>query len=152
MSMAAAGGQVAIDNEVIRSELAALSANHPVEVIGFDGQFFGVLVKARPLPPGRFVAEETPGMTIASGAPLNSVDVLMRLNKMYPHAAPDMFWVRPFLRLASGAVPQAAEQREGYFGETWQRFSWHLKSGWTPIQDTLVEYLAFIDRRLQQGD
>lgn len=144
--------QVPIDNEVLRAELAALAKGHATEVVGFDGQFYGILVKGHPLPPGRFVAEATPGMAVAAGTPLDRVDVLMRLNKMYPHAAPDMFWVRPFIRLANGGAPQASEQREPYFGSVWQRFSWHLRSGWTPIHDTLDDYVAFIDRRLQQGD
>jgi hypothetical protein len=63
-----------------------------------------------------------------------------------------MFWVRPYLKLASGIVPQASEQREAYFGKTWQRFSWHLRSGWTPLHDTLDDYVAFVDLRLHQRD
>lgn len=150
--MTGVGGPVPVENEVIRSELATLSSRCIAEVIGFDGQFYGIIVRDRPLPRGRFIIEDTPGASVSPGSPIDCVDVLIRLNKMYPHAAPDMFWVRPFLRLASGGAPQAAEQRESHFGAMWQRFSWHLKSGWTPIQDTLDDYLAFIDRRLQQGD
>lgn len=141
-----------IDNDILRAELAVVAERCKVEVIGFDGQFYGMVLRERPLPRGKFVHDETPGISGNSGAPIETTDVLLRINKMYPHAAPDMFWVRPFVRLATGAIPQAAEHRESHFGLLWQRFSWHLRSGWTPIHDTLDDYVAFVDRRLAQGD
>lgn len=139
-------------NEILAAELAALPPSLKAEVVGFDSTFYGVLLPQFPLPPGRFVAEATPDSPIGAGTPVTHVDVLLRLQKLYPQAAPDMFWVRPYLRLASGGVPQASEQREAYFGKIWQRFSWHLRSGWTPMQDTLEDFVAFVRLRLKQGD
>ncbi|MFA5943556.1 MAG: E2/UBC family protein [Candidatus Thermoplasmatota archaeon] len=143
---------VTVDNDVLKQEIEALKASHRVEVIGFDGNFYGILLRDYPVPAGKFLFTATPDSAVAEGTPADRVDILLRIQKLYPHAAPDMFWNRPFLKLASGGVPQASEQREDYFGLKWQRFSWHLKSGWTPIQDTLDDFIAFVDRRLQQGD
>jgi hypothetical protein len=150
--MAQAATPFQVENEILRQELDALKAAHQLDVIGFDGTFYGIVLRDWRLPPGRFVYTATPGTPITDGTPAVQVDVLLRIQKLYPHSAPDMFWIRPFVRLPSGAVPQASESREDYFGFQWQRFSWHLKSGWTPIQDTLLDYVAFVDRRLQQGD
>jgi hypothetical protein len=143
---------VTIDNEVLKLEIEALRVNHQVDVIGFDGTFFGIVLRGYQLPAGKYVYTTTPGIQITEGTPADRADILLRIQKLYPHAAPDMFWMRPYVKLVNGGLPQAADQRESYHGQLWQRFSWHLKSGWTPIQDTLDTFVSFVDLRLQKGD
>ena len=61
------------------------------------------------------------------------VEVLIKLPPGFPDAAPDMFWVYPAVRTASGSLPRATSE-ERLLGKTWQRFSWHLAAGaWKPV-------------------
>jgi hypothetical protein len=87
---------------------------------------------------------------IGPGYNVPSTDLLIRIPKSYPDAAPDMFWVRPDLLLEGGATPQAAESIEAYIGRTWRRFSWHWPPPWNPNLGNLSTFVTFIRRRLSE--
>lgn len=139
-------------NDVLREEVTRLQAKWGASVVGEDATYVSILVPRVPLPPQKYVAAPTPGSTKGPGEPVDAVDVLLRVQHAYPHAAPDMFWVRPHLRLPSGGMPGAAEVLESFQGASWQRFSWHLAQPWRPIAHTLAEtYMGFVLRRLNEG-
>lgn len=80
------------------------------------------------------------------------VDLLLKLAPSYPDASPDMFWVSPALRTASGALPRATTT-ERLLGQDWQRFSWHLAAGaWTPGVSALRDFLRAVAARFQRQD
>lgn len=79
-----------------------------------------------------------------------SVDLLVRLPAGYPNAKPDMFWTRPNVALASGAVPTTANVQETHLGLPWQRWSRH-GNGWRPGIDGLRSFLATIRSELEKG-
>ncbi len=74
--------------------------------------------------------------------------LLLKIPLSYPNGNPDMFWVDPDLRLASGAS-QANATIENVLGEPWLRFSWHPQK-WNPVQDNLNTFMEFVNRRLIQ--
>ena len=78
-------------------------------------------------------------------------DLLIRLPPGYPQANPDMFWTRPDITLASGAMPQAAGTHEPYLGQTWQRWSRHWGAAWRAGLDTLQTFIAAIQADLNRG-
>jgi len=78
-------------------------------------------------------------------------DLLIRLPAGYPQANPDMFWTRPDIMLANGAVPQAASTHESYLGQTWQRWSRHWGAAWRAGLDTLRTFIAAIQADLNRG-
>jgi hypothetical protein len=90
-----------------------------------------------------------PGFTLGEGFSVASSDLLIRLQRSYPDAGPDMFWVDVSVLLANGQPPQAAESLEDHIGRRWRRFSWH-RQGWNPSVDNLHGYLEFIRRRLRE--
>ncbi len=67
----------------------------------------------------------------------------------YPNSKIDMFWVDTDVLLADGKVPQAGESIENHNGQTWRRFSWHVKK-WNPAVDSVITYLGTVDARLNQ--
>jgi hypothetical protein len=80
-----------------------------------------------------------------------SADLLIRLPVGYPAGNPDMFWTRPDVCLASGAMPTAASAKETYLGVLWQRWSRHWSAGWRPGVDGLHTFVASIIRELERG-
>lgn len=139
-----------VPNDVVWEELVELAKEHDIELLGREGGFYGVLLKNHPLPEGMYTIQ-----TNGDGPPKpGCVDVLLRIPEAYPHAAPDMFWIHPFVVLASSnARPGNADQFETYHGKSWQRFSWHIVGNkWRPIADTIPHtFIPFIDRRLWRG-
>jgi hypothetical protein len=77
-----------------------------------------------------------------------STSLLVKVPPNYPLGGLDMFWTDPQLRLASGSLP-ANTTEEHYLGKTWLRFSWHPHR-WNPSSDSLVSFLKFIEKRLEQ--
>ncbi len=87
---------------------------------------------------------------IGDGFNVVSSDLLVRVQRTYADAGPDMFWLDTRVTLSSGQMPQNAESIEGpYAGRNWRRFSWHRRS-WNPSVDNLHGYLEFIRRRLRE--
>jgi hypothetical protein len=86
---------------------------------------------------------------LGEGFNVNSSRLLIRAQRTYPDAGPDMFWLETKVLLANGRPPQAAEAIEMYRGQGWRRFSWHRQK-WTPSVDNLHGYLEFIRRRLRE--
>ena len=74
--------------------------------------------------------------------------LLLKIPLSYPNGNPDMFWVDPDLRLASGES-QANATIENVLGEPWLRFSWHPQK-WNPVLDNLNTFMEFVNRRLIQ--
>jgi len=82
----------------------------------------------------------------------NRVDLLIKLPPGFPDAAPDMFWVSPVVRTASGNAPKATSN-EHLLGKNWQRFSWHLAAGaWKPGISELRDFLRCIHSRFLRLD
>jgi len=70
----------------------------------------------------------------------------------YPFAKPDCFWADEDLRLASGALPQAANlgtPMQG-LGKPALWFSWHMEQ-WNANRDSLLTWLASINERLTRA-
>lgn len=88
---------------------------------------------------------------LPSGFDTSRVDLLLRLSTDFPDVKPDMFWVSPPIRLASGALAPASSTMESHLGRTWQRFSRHLRPDqWRPGVDDLRTWLAMIDQMLRR--
>ncbi len=86
--------------------------------------------------------------SLPSGYSVQSSKLLVKLPASYPNGMPDMFWVDEAVRLANGSLPDRANP-EAVNGNTWLRFSWH-PARWNPGNDTLLTYLEFVNRRLEQ--
>src|SRR5947207_1969369 len=82
-----------------------------------EGSRYFVVIKGFALPQGKYVPAST--------------DLMVMADYQYPQSRLDMFWTDPPIALASGGVPQAADQHESYIGRRWQRWSWHY-DGWNP--------------------
>ncbi|MBA2283079.1 MAG: hypothetical protein H0W25_17855 [Acidimicrobiia bacterium] len=89
---------------------------------------------------------------LPTGLDRPEADVLVRLPAGYPDIAPDMWWVEPALRTATGQVIPATEATEVHLGRTWQRWSRHFAAGqWQPGVDRLESYLALIRGEFQRA-
>jgi hypothetical protein len=76
--------------------------------------------------------------------------LLVKLPPSFPDAAPDMFWLFPPVKTASGAAPQGTSML-AMLGQEWQQFSWHLQPGsWVPGVSTLRDYLRCVRSRLEK--
>lgn len=81
-----------------------------------------------------------------------TVDLLIKLPPGFPDAQPDMFWVYPTVKAASGSLPRAT-CIESLLDKQWQRFSWHLAAGaWQPGVSTLRDFMRCISARLHRMD
>jgi Prokaryotic E2 family E len=105
------------------------------EVIA-DGQIFTLIIHGYKLP---------------AGYDHDEVDLLLRLPAGFPDAAPDMFWMAPFVAYADGSIPPQTELRQDFHGRTWQRWSRHLAIAWRPGIDSLQSYLRLIRTDLEAG-
>ncbi|MGE3957424.1 MAG: multiubiquitin domain-containing protein [Vicinamibacterales bacterium] len=113
------------------------------------------------LSPGRASLHVEPGgweflvvadYELPAGFQPNKVELLVKLPPGFPDAAPDMFWVHPPVRTASGSQPRATSI-ERLLGKEWQRFSWHLSGGaWTPGVSTLRDFMRCICGRFLRLD
>jgi len=81
-----------------------------------------------------------------------TVKLLIKLPPLFPDAAPDMLWVQPAVTLPNGAVPRGAGP-EVVLGETWQRYSWHLKPGaWQTGVSDIWDYMRCVRARFERRD
>jgi len=78
------------------------------------------------------------------------VTILIRLPLGFPDVGPDMFWVDPPVRTASGAAIRGTEYMEHHLDRTWQRWSRHVMRNWRPGIDNLATYIAYIKRCFDQ--
>lgn len=102
-----------------------------------DGGKKGVILKARPLPDGRFDAQ--------------SADILVILPGGYPDAAPDMFHLLPWVKLTNGGkYPNKADQAVTFAGKSWQRWSRH-NNEWRPGIDGIWTMLKRIEEALEKA-
>jgi hypothetical protein len=88
-------------------------------------------------------AYELPG-----GLSAGRADLLLRLPKGFPDAAPDMFWLDPALKTAASGVIAGTELIETYLGRSWQRWSRHFGPLWRPGIDDMASLLAIVRRCL----
>lgn len=91
-----------------------------------------------------------PDYLLPDGFMPRSARLLIKLPPLFPDAAPDMFWLSPQVRTASGGAPQGTSS-ETLLGTVWQRFSWHLLPGaWQPGASTLRDYMRCVRARLEK--
>ena len=85
---------------------------------------------------------------------LNETDLLIFALPDYPYTPFDMFWTEPELVLKDGSVPSRADRIQPRLGKNWRRFSYHPYQNhpWSPTDDDLATYVAYIQKRLHKGD
>lgn len=103
-----------------------------------DGTHKGVVLQRLSLPAGRFDA--------------SAADILILLPAGYPDHPPDMFYAKPWLKLASssGRYPKAADQAFTFGGQSWQRWSRHNNS-WRPGVDGIWTMLKRVETALAEA-
>jgi len=120
--------------ELLPADAQALDERGLVYEAVVEGGMTCVVIKSWKLPAGYDRSES---------------DLLLRLPAGFPDLAPDMWWLAPALKLASGAVIQATEVVENYLGREWQRWSRHFQPGqWRSGVDGLQSFLALIQHEL----
>lgn len=83
---------------------------------------------------------------LPEGYSKDHADLLLKVPPLYPNGSLDMFWVDDDLRLANGTLPSSTTI-EHYLGRNWLRFSWHPQN-WHPARDSIITFIAFVERRL----
>jgi hypothetical protein len=102
--------------------------------------------------PGGWVFLVISDFELPAGFIPNRVNLLIKLPPGFPDAAPDMFWVNPAVRTATGNMPRSTTT-ERLLGTNWQRFSWHLAAGaWKPGLCDLRDFLRCIQSRFLRMD
>ena len=77
------------------------------------------------------------------------VSLLLLLPDGYPDAAPDMFYVEPWIRLCGQSDwPNAAAVSQQFHGRRWQRWSRHW-SDWRPGIDGIQTWLTKVRHALE---
>jgi len=80
------------------------------------------------------------------------VKLLIKLPPLFPDAQPDQMWLQPAVVLPGGVVPRGSAS-EPLLGETWQRYSWHLKPGaWQPGISDIWDYMRCVRARFERRD
>jgi len=77
--------------------------------------------------------------------------LLIILPAGYPNANLDMFRSIPDVKLANGAWPANADNREVHAGVSWQRWSRHFSSAWRQGVDNLRTFMASVRHELDKG-
>lgn len=99
-----------------------------------DGAQRGVILRAHPLPAGRFDAA--------------AADILILLPAGYPDVPPDMFYTIPWIKLVHEArYPKAADHPLMFAARNWQRWSRHNKE-WRAGIDGIWTTLKRIENAL----
>ena len=102
-----------------------------------DGGNQGVILRGVALPEGKFQIE--------------AADVLILLPGGYPDVPPDMFYTKPWLRLAQGnRYPMAADQPLQFADENWQRWSRH-NNAWRPGIDCLRTMIKRVEAAIARA-
>ncbi len=92
-----------------------------------DGGSAAVVIHSWSLPEGKFDCDV--------------VSLLLLLPDGYPDAAPDMFYVHPWVKVrGSSGWPKAADVSHDFSGTKWQRWSRHW-SDWRPGIDGIQTWL-----------
>jgi hypothetical protein len=99
---------------------------------------------------GGFTMVQIQDYPLGEGLSPDTVTILLRLPAGFPDVYPDMFWVDPPVRLASGATIRGTEVTETHLDRQWQRWSRHVIGNWRPGIDNLSTYLAYIRRCFDQ--
>lgn len=108
-----------------------------IEYEEYEERQKGVILKARPLPDGRFDVQQA--------------DVLILLPSGYPDTAPDMFYLLPWVKLTNGGqYPRKADQPFSFKGQSWQRWSRH-NNEWRPGTDGIWTMLKRVEFALQEA-
>ena len=112
---------------------------YPYELIEDSKRVF-IVFKDYPIPKDKFNITKS--------------DLLIFTTPFYPNAGFDMFWVDERLTLANGNTPKNGNSIEQYLGRRWRRFSIHPynKKAWNPSEDNVVSFMAYVEKRLQNGD
>jgi hypothetical protein len=65
-----------------------------------------------------------------------------------------MFWVDPKLTLKNNNQPKAGDTFENHLGKSWRRFSYHPYTAkpWNPSEDSVINFMRYVQQRLQKGD
>ena len=96
-----------------------------------------VIIESWNLPAGKYDHEE--------------VSVLLLVPDGYPDAAPDMFYVHPWIRLLGATDwPRAAAVSYSFRGSNWQRWSRHW-SDWRPGIDGIQTWLLKVRHALESA-
>ncbi|MCE7736980.1 MAG: hypothetical protein GPJ54_18995 [Candidatus Heimdallarchaeota archaeon] len=84
----------------------------------------------------------------------DKTDLMIFTTPQYPNAGFDMFWVDETITLKSGGQPKSAEQFETYLERRWRRFSYHPynKKPWNPSEDDVIQFMLYVNQRLEKGD
>jgi hypothetical protein len=77
-----------------------------------------------------------------------NTNLLILIPSGYDSTPLDMYYVEPWIKLANGTHPPAADVPYEALGRTWQRFSRHLPT-WRPGVDGIPTLLRFALRELQ---
>jgi hypothetical protein len=85
----------------LEKEIEELRAERQVDVVE-DGDWISVII---------------PAFALGEGYTQSSSDLLIRTQRIYPDAGPDMFWLDVGVLLTDGRPPQAAESIELYQGD-----------------------------------
>ena len=100
-----------------------------------NGGTKAIILKAWPLPDGRFDAE--------------LVDILVILPQGYPDVAPDMFYLLPWVKLVQpNKYPEKADQPYNFADQKWQRWSRH-NNDWRPGVDGIWTMIKRIEHALE---
>ena len=128
-----------IPQELIQDLEILKVQGHTVEIIE-DGVKIYIKFKDHPLPPGIYSKDKT--------------DLLIFTTPHYPSAGFDMFWVDNNLTLKNNGHPKAADTFENHLGASWRRFSYHPYNNkpWNPSEDSVINFISYVDKRLQMGD
>jgi hypothetical protein len=102
-------------------------------------------------PDGELVCLTIFDYPLPDGYAVPQADLLLRLPRGFPDAAPDMFWFFPEVLYPGGAAPPATGERLQFDGRVWQRWSRHLATAWRPGIDNLQTYLRLIRNDLRAG-
>ena len=79
------------------------------------------------------------------------VALLLLLPDGYPDAAPDMFYVHPWIKLrGSSSWPNAAAVNFSFLNQNWQRWSRHW-SDWRPGVDGIQTWLLKVRHALENA-
>lgn len=88
----------------------------------------------------------------------DETEVLVDIPSGYPETAPDNFWVPTGIELIGGGQPErCSPEHRTHEGEQWDRFSWHVDSGWAASEDiedgsNLLTFMNSVEDRLGEGD
>ena len=94
---------------------------------------------------------------LPKGWNFESTRLLILIPAAYPQMPPDNFYVKPGLRLESGAMPASYTEGSRHLEEPWGQFSMHLDGPWRPAADitsgdNLLTFLIIVNGRLSESN